>query len=82
MKNQKYQTSTYDSSLQTDTSDLSKVVLTSTSRDKKNVVEITLDRSNVESLIDQLDSWLQQQREVEYASANQKFSWFNLRSED
>jgi len=82
MKNQKYQTSTHDSSLQTDTSDLSKVVLTSTSYNKNFVVEITLDRSGVEGLVEHLDSWLQQQREVEYISANQKFSWFNFRSED
>lgn len=82
MKNQKYQTSTYHSSLQVDTSDLGKVVLASTNRDKSYVVEVTLDRSCVESLVDQLDQWLQQQREVEHISANQRFSWFNFRSED
>jgi len=78
----KYQTSIYDASLQVNTTDLNKVVLAATPRDKACVVEVTLDRSCIESLVDQLDQWLQQQREVEYVSANQRFSWFNFRSED
>lgn len=82
MKSGLYQTSTYDSSLQVDTSDLDKVVLSATTADKSDSVRITLDRSSIEGLVEQLDSWLQQQREVEYVSVNQKFSWFNFRSED
>lgn len=82
MKTGLYQTSTYDSSLRVDTSDLDKVVLSATTADKADSVRITLDRSSIEGLVEQLDSWLQQQREVEYVSANQKFSWFNFRSED
>lgn len=82
MKSKKYQTSSYDSSLHVDTSSTSKVVLSLASKDDALKMSVTLDPESVKNLISELEGWSSNHGDVEYVSANQKFSWFNFRSED
>ena len=76
------QRSEYDSSLKVDTNNNRYVDLQITDCDNSNTMEITVYREHVKALVSELSQWLDRTSAVDYVSTNEKFSWFNSRSDD